>query len=255
MDGGLIETRDEEGGVRTLTLARPPANALDSALLAALFDAVRAAIDDARVRALIVRGQERFFSGGLDLLQMAGGEAGRMAGFGYGDGVFALWTCPKPTIAEISGHAIAGGALVALACDHRISARGTHKLGLNETAIGLAFPRGAFEIARATLPPHELGRILLGAELFEPEAALELGFVHELVDRDDLHARCLERARLLGEYPAGAYAYNKALVQEPYVARAVAEPESAREALMSIWTSEETVQAFLRRAASLGKKR
>jgi enoyl-CoA hydratase len=249
-----VDVRDEEGGIRILTLARPPANALDAELIAELGEATRAAGTDERVRAVILRGNDRFFSGGLDLKKMAGGEAPRVSEFGYGDGIGALWTLPKPTIAEVRGHAIAGGAILLLACDFRISARGVHKIGLNETPIGLAFPPGAFEISRLAIAHTHFGRAILEGELYSPEEALRVGYLQELVDPDRLSARCLELARKVATFPAGAYAYNKAMLQKPALERCMNEPEADKQRRFEVWTSEETLNAFLARAQGLSKK-
>jgi enoyl-CoA hydratase len=249
-----IDVRDEEGGVRILTLNRPPANAFDAELIADLGEAARAAGAAKEVRAVIVRGNDRFFSGGLDLKKMAGGEAPKVSDFGYGDGIGALWTLPKPTIAEVRGHAIAGGAILLLACDFRISAAGSHKIGLNETPIGLAFPPGAFEISRLGLRHAQFGRAILEGELCEPARALEMGYLHEIVPPDRLSDRCLELAKKVAQYPAGAYAYNKAMLQKPALERCLNEPEAEKQRRSEVWTSEETLNAFLSRAAGLSKK-
>ncbi len=248
-----VDVHDEPGGIRVLTLNRPPANAFDAGLIARLGAAADAARDDAAVRAVIVRGNERFFSGGLDLKKMAGGEAPKVSDFGYHDGIGALWTLPKPTIAEVRGHAIAGGAILLLACDFRISATGPHKIGLNETPIGLAFPPGAFEISRLGLSHTRFGRAILEGELYPPEEALRMGYLHELVAPERLSARCLELAAKVAAYPAGAYAYNKAMLQKPALERCRNEPEADKARRFEVWTSQETLEAFLARAQGLGK--
>jgi enoyl-CoA hydratase len=248
-----VDVRDEEGGVRILTLNRPPANALDSAFIAELGQAATEASRDPSVRAVILRGNDRFFSGGLDLKKMAAGEAPLVQSFGWGDGIAAIWTLPKPTIAEVRGHAIAGGAILCLACDFRISAKGEHKIGLNETPIGLAFPPGAFEISRLGIAHTHFGRAILEGELYPPDRAREVGYLQEVVDPDRLSAHCLALARKVAAFPAGAYAYNKALLQRPAIERCMNEPEEAKQRRAEVWSSEETLNAFLARAQGLKK--
>ena len=168
----LVEAKDIGDGVRMLTLNRPPANAIDRGFNRALAEQCDAARADAAVRAVIVAGNGRFFSGGVDLRAGESGEMVANLGGGPEDGVFALWTLPKPTVAMVNGHAIAGGTIIALACDFRITCEGRHKFGLNEVSIGLVFPQGAFEIARMALTPRALRDAALGAELFEAPRAL-----------------------------------------------------------------------------------
>src|SRR5262249_34208999 len=133
------------------------ANAINAEFLIALGSQCKAAHEDENVRAVIVQGDGKFFSGGLDLKEAASGSnrVGNLAG-SRDDGLFMLWTLPKPTIAMVTGHAIAGGAIIALACDFRLTHSGSQRFGLNEVAIGLAFPRGAFEIARLALSNDQL---------------------------------------------------------------------------------------------------
>jgi len=156
-----VEQRDLEGGVRILTLHNPPANVFNQALREDLRTACEAAAADNQVRAVIVTGSGRFFSGGLDLNAVGAGSPDGVFGmdFGRNDGAFALWTLPKPTIAMVNGHAVAGGGIVCLACDLRIAARTQLKIGLNEVAIGLSFPTGAYEIAAAALGVPALRRV------------------------------------------------------------------------------------------------
>jgi enoyl-CoA hydratase/carnithine racemase len=249
-----IEIRDVDGGVRFLTLNRPPANAIDLHLLQELHDVCEAAKNDDAVRAVVVTGAGKFFCGGLDLKAVTG-QAGTGSGFGsQGDGVFALWTLPKPTVAMVNGHAIAGGGILALTCDVRIAARGNAKIGLNETAIGLPLPTGAMEITRLALTDQQARRVVLGAELHSPEVARDLGIIDEAVDPPDLERVCLERARLLGAYPRQAYAYNKRVLQQQAVAAVQGETDAQRRDIFEVWTSTETMQAVMKQLSGISSK-
>jgi enoyl-CoA hydratase len=237
----LVEAKDLGDGVRVLTLNRPPANAISREFLNALRDQANAARDDDGVRAVIVTGAGKFFSGGLDVKEAAGGQSrvGNLVG-STDDGIFALWTLPKPTVAMVNGHAIAGGVIIALACDFRITQSGSHRFGLNEVAIGLAFPRGAFEVARLALDNRQLRWTMLEAGLFDAERALELGIVDEIVAPADLQRRCIEMAKRLGANGRLAYAHTKRRIQAEAVARTLEQkPEEARE-VGAIGQSEES---------------
>jgi enoyl-CoA hydratase len=252
----VIETRDETGGVRVLILNRPPANAINAGLLQELERACGEAERDDAVRAVVLTGGAgKFFCGGLDLKAViaAGGAAPWSVNLGRNDGVFALWTLSKPTVAMINGHAIAGGTILALACDVRIAAHGNAKIGLNEAAIGLAFPIGAFEIARLALTNQQARRVLLEAELHLPEAAREAGLVDEIVDPARLEEACLERARRLGAYPRAAFVHSKRALQHEAVERVRNETPAQQRAVVSVWTSEETSQVLAAQLAGISK--
>jgi len=224
-----------------LMLNRPPANAISAEFLAALGAQCKAAGDDENVRALIVAGNGKFFSGGLDLKEASSGASrvGNLAG-SQDDGLFRLWTLPKPTVAMVNGHAIAGGVIIALACDFRITQVGNQRFGLNEVALGLAFPRGAFEIARLALSNQQLRWTMLEAGLFDVDRAREMGIVDAIVEPAGLEARCIEVAKRLGANGRLAYAHTKHRIQAEAVARVLNQDvEEARE-VARITQSEET---------------
>ena len=237
----LVESRDVGDGVRMLMLNRPPANAISAEFLAALGAQCKAAGEDENVRALIVAGNGKFFSGGLDLKEASSGASrvGNLAG-SQDDGLFRLWTLPKPTVAMVNGHAIAGGVIIALACDFRITQMGNQRFGLNEVALGLAFPRGAFEIARLALSNQQLRWTMLEAGLFDVDRAREMGIVDAIVEPAGLEARCIEVAKRLGANGRLAYAHTKHRIQAEAVARVLNQDvEEARE-VARITQSEET---------------
>jgi enoyl-CoA hydratase/carnithine racemase len=209
-----IHRSDRDDGVRVLRLERPPANAINGELLQALYAESAAADEDERVRAVVVAGTGRFFSAGLDIKEMAGGGAAVLASLGGGqDGIYRLWRVGKPTVAMVGGHALAGGAILMLACDFRVAASGSFKIGVTETALGLPLPNGAFQIARYALAGRDVRRVLLEADAYAPEEARAAGLVDEVVAPEQLEARCFALAAKLGRHPSAAYGYQKYKLQ------------------------------------------
>lgn len=209
-----IHRSDHADGVRVLRIDRPPANAIDAGLLAALHEEAAAADADDAVRAVVVTGTGRFFSAGLDLKELAGDGRRMIATLGGADdGIHRLWRVGKPTVAMVGGHALAGGAILMLACDFRVAARGRFKIGVTETALGLPLPEGAFQIARHGLARGDARRVLLEASAWEPDAALGVGLVDEVVEPADLEARALALAGALGRHPSAAYGFQKYRLQ------------------------------------------
>ena len=100
--------------------------------------------------------------------------------------MLALLGFPKPTVAMVNGHAIAGGLVMVLACDYRLGARGDYRVGLNEVAIGASFPHVAFEIVAPAPGARPRRELLLGAALYPASQALRLGIVDELFPADTL---------------------------------------------------------------------
>lgn len=250
-----VRSDDQAAGVRVLTLDRPPANALDETLLADLHAALDAARSDDAVRAVVLRGAGAFVSGGFDLAapRRDATAARRLAAL-YRDAHLALLAFPKPTVAFLHGHAIAGGLILVLACDYRLGVEGDHRVGLNEVAIGASFPRVALEIVRLRLPHARAAELLLGASLYPVSQALRLGVVDELLPADAAEATVLRRAARLGAFPRDAYAHTKAALVAEAVARTLAETPAEAEAAAAVWTSAESRAARAAQRAQLGMR-
>jgi len=248
-----VRSDDQPGGVRVLTLDRPPANALDETLLADLAAALAAARDDDHVRALVLTGAGAFFSGGFDLVApRRDQEAARALRALYRDTHASLLAFPKPTVARLAGHAVAGGLVLVLACDYRLGREGDYRVGLNEVAIGASFPRVALEIVRLRLPHARASELLLGAALYPAAQAVRLGVVDELLPPDTFDATVLRRAERLGAFPREAYAHTKAALVADALARVAAEAPDEEAAGAAVWTTPESRTA---RAAQRAKLR
>ncbi|TMA65164.1 MAG: enoyl-CoA hydratase/isomerase family protein [Deltaproteobacteria bacterium] len=251
-----VRADDREGGVRLLTLDRPPANALDERLLADLAAALAAAAADAAVRAVVLTGAGAFFSGGFDLSAPRRDEtAARRLRALYRDAHLRLFTLPKPTVAMVAGHAIAGGLVLVLACDYRLGLDADYRIGLNEVAIGASYPKVAFEIVRLRLTHARAGELLLGAALYPATEAVRLGVVDELLPADRLETTVLRRAARLGAFPREAYAHTKAALVAEAVARVEAETEEEAARAAAVWTAPESRAARAAQRAKLGHGR
>ena len=242
--------QDREGGIRILTLDRPPANAIDETLLGDLAAALHAAADDEAVRAVVLTGAGAFFSGGFDFRAARRDEAAsRRVHTLYRDAHRALVALPKPTLAMMRGHAIAGGLVLVLACDYRLGLEGDYRVGLNEVAVGAAFPRTAIEIVRLRLAHARASEFVLGAE------SLELNAKIYGLPADRFEETVLRRAAHLAAFPREAYAHAKAALIGETLDRIDAETPAEAAAAIAVWSAPASRAARARQREKLGIKR
>lgn len=188
----VLERIEHEGGIRELRMNRPPVNALDAGLIHNLRDAVeRAPVEGAQ--ALIISGAPGLFSAGLDVPSLLQLDRAAMAVvwrefFGL---CGALARSPIPAVAAVTGHAPAGGAVIALFCDFRVMATGMYKIGLNETQVGLTVPDCIQAALRRTVGIYRAERLLIAGAMLDSEAALSVGLIDELADVDHVVTRAL----------------------------------------------------------------
>src|SRR5262245_9455922 len=179
-------------GIAWITLDDGKVNALSSALLAELDEALAAAEREGAVA--VLSGREGIFSAGFDLRTFERGAAAGVAMVRAGAELVArILACPRPVLTVCTGHAYPAGAFLMLAADTRLGAAGPWRIGMNETAIGITVPRFAVELARHRLTPPGFARIS-SAALFAPEEALRLGYLDRVVLADQLVAAAQEEA-------------------------------------------------------------
>jgi enoyl-CoA hydratase len=245
------EMRD--GGVCLLTLDKPPANAIDEALLDELGAALDRAHDDDSVRAVVLTGAGRFFSAGFDFAAPRRDDEVALGLYHRYRRVHArLLSLPKPTVAMMNGHAIAGGLVIVLACDYRLGLAGDYRIGLNEVAVGASFPRAALEIVRLRLPHARVAELLLGAALYPASQATRLGVVDELFPVESFVDTVFKRAARLARFPREAYAHAKTALVAETVAHIEAETDEEALRTMSVWITPESRAARAKQRAKLG---
>jgi enoyl-CoA hydratase len=207
-----------EDGVAVVRFDDGKANVLSHAAI----DAFEAALDRAEVeaRAVCIVGREGKLSAGFDLSVMTGGPDGARELVSRGaELLMRLYMHPQPVVVAVTGHALAAGALLALACDVRIGADVPAKIGLNETSIGMPLPLFATELARDRLSPTAFVRATLAAEIYDPEGAVQAGYLDRVVPLDEVVEAAIAEANRLSAYRAGAYARSKEVLRRPTVDR------------------------------------
>ncbi len=151
-----------------------------------------------------------------------------------------LYALPKPTVAAITGHAIAGGCILTLCCDYRFIASGRKLIGLNEVKLGVPVPYPADRMLRELVGMRPAREIMEAGEFYEPERALALGLVDRVLTLERLVDEAVEMAAELGSLPGAAYAMIKANRVESVVAEVQAHGAEKERAFIERWYSEET---------------
>lgn len=241
----MIETTFHDG-VAILRIAHGPVNALDVELLAAIPDALDEA-ERSQAEAVIITGTDGAFSAGADLIRLLEEGKGYVAAARpHASRAFErLFLFPLPIVAAINGHAIAGGCVFALACDHRITVPGDHRIGLAELKVGVPFPGWALETVRFAVSPPHLQRLIYSGRLVTPEEALDVGLVDEIVGPDELIERAVKVAHRLASIPRATFSLTKRSLREPFAERARA-GGSLDEEGMAVWASPEVHESVRR---------
>ena len=211
MDDGVAVLRLDDGKVNVIS------HRVIELLTGFLDDAEREA------RAVAIIGRPGKLSAGFDLTEMTAGIERTRALVGAGGRLLMrIYGHPQPVVVAVTGHALAAGALLTLACDTRIGAGVPAKIGLNETAIGMGLPRYATDLAQARLSPAHLTRGAIQAEVYDPAGAVEAGYLDRVVPADECEPTAIAEARRLGELHTGAHAHTKLALRGELIERVLA---------------------------------
>ncbi len=174
-----------EDGIATLTISNGKVNAISPDVIAAF----NAALDQAEAdRAIvIITGQPGILSGGYDLKVMTSGPQNAINLVAVGSTLARrMLSHPYPIIVACPGHAVAKGAFILLSADYRIGVEGPFSIGLNEVLIGMTMHHVGIELARDRLRKNFFNRSVINGEMFNPQQALEAGFLDAVVAPEEL---------------------------------------------------------------------
>ena len=224
----------EHGGMAILRMADGKANTMTVEFCEALIARLKEA---SRVRAVVLTGSGRIFSAGVDLVRLIDGGASYIRKFlPVLSAMFAtVFSHPKPVVAAINGHAIAGGCVLACAADRRLMARDAGRIGVTELLVGVPFPPIAMEIMRRATAPQYFENALFSGATFAPQDAIARGFVHEITEPEGLLDRAVAAAATLAALPSGAFALTKRQTRQ------TSGGEVTDAEIEQIWTAPETL--------------
>ncbi len=248
--------RKDTGTVAVLRMEHGKANAVDTELFADVlreFDAV----ESSDASALVLTGTGSMFSAGVDLFRVLEGGAPYLAEFlpALSATIRRLFTFPRPIVAAINGHAIAGGCILAAACDRRIMNREQGRIGVTELLVGVPFPAYALEALRFLLPARHLQDLVYTGRTVGAAEALEIGLVDATAAPGELLEEACRAAARMGALSAEAFTISKRQIRQPALERMERLAAETDAGMLDYWSLPETLagmRAFLEK--TVGKK-
>lgn len=232
---------EDRGGVRVIFLSRGKANAITTEFAQDLQRAAQDAQKDPGVRAVVLTSSSpKIFCGGFDLGVLASTGPDAFGRFlrAFDTLFFDLFLLGKPLVAALTGHAIAGGALLAATADFRLAAEGPGTIGLPEVALGVHVPRYCVEVLRTTVGEKALTRWALTGETMPFAEARELGAIDRIVPAERLLDEAAAFAGSLGRASSEVYAAIKRDLRRPAYEKAQDVLPDGRKAFVDSWFSE-----------------
>jgi enoyl-CoA hydratase/carnithine racemase len=198
--------------IAILALTKGVTNAIEGVLVDQLAVTLEVAENDPNVRGVVLASaNDKFFSIGFDIPQLYQLPPDEFAIFyrAFNRLCLDLYTLPKPTAAAITGHATAGGCILALCCDYRMVAQGHKLMGLNEIKLGVPVPYVADRILRQLVGQRNARDIIDTGAFYNPEQSLDLGLIDQVLPLADVIPAAIEKVHGLGSHPSKAFAEIK----------------------------------------------
>lgn len=230
-----------KGSVAIARMQLGKGNAMGAGFLTAL-NQMLDELQEKSAGCVVLTGYDRFFSAGLNLLELWEYDRVQLAQFltQFNCTFMRLMKLPQIVVSAINGNAIAGGAILAQTTDYRIMAKGDIRIGVNEIQVGIPFPRQVLEIVKENLPVTAHFDAIYRGVLFSPEEALKVGFVNEICDIDELEQRAFSVAKEMAAKHSGALACIKRDMLASKLERLEMLGRLGDSDFINIWFSEDT---------------
>lgn len=237
----LVETEIKDGIAR-IVLNRGKVNAINMEMVDHIRDAFEKIREDDKARSIVFTGNGKFFSFGFDIPELLTYTREDFVLFltNFTDLYSYIYLYPKPVIGALNGHTIAGGCMLALACDFRIMMAGKGKIGLNEVNIGASVFAGAAEMTKFLIGGKNAHEVLLGGEMLDTENALRLGLVDKVVPEERFVEEIENTAREYAGKNQAAFASIKRLIRQPVADQIIDRETDSINEFTDIWYTEES---------------
>ncbi len=249
---------ERSGVLLTVRLHKARGNAIDEPLLDELRSLfVELEADDTLRGVLLASSHPTLFCPGLDLVGLAAYDRPSMERFmaKFAAVVWALYGFQKPVVAALSGHAVAGGCVLALTADHRVLRRGGVQIGLNEVRIGVPLPWTVSVLLRSSVPSASLPQVALIGQNFTDDDALRVGLVDSLAPPTDFEQICLSRLEEFAERDPHSVGTTKAFLRLDALAEMKAREKEFSEPFLNAWFSAATRERMQKIIAGLTSRR
>lgn len=246
--------RIKHDDILELRLNKPPVNALGPELNPLLRDAIRNAPDEG-ARAIVLSGKPGMLSAGLDVAAMLKLDRPGIVAFftDFFDLLASIAASPIPIATAITGHAPAGGAVLAILSDYRVMAEGNYRIGLNEVEVGLKVPPGVQVAVKLMVGHRQATHMCMEGQMLTTAQAQAIGLVDEVAPVEDVIEQALTWCRRMVALPPIAMTRERAHFRAPIVT-ATENPEAVAEDYAALWFSDETQTAIAALMARLAKK-
>jgi len=237
----FIEAEIREG-IATVVINRGKVNALNGMVVDELIKCLKSLEFDQGLKALVLTGCGKFFSFGFDIPEFLSftKEAFTKYLTNFTDLYTYLFLYPKPVVAALNGHTIAGGCMLALACDNRVMVAGKGKISLNEIAFGSSVFAGSVEMLRFWIGSANATKALYSGAMYSAEEAMSLGLVQEVITEDNLMVEARKIALDLASRHSPAFASIKSLLRRPIAEEMMQRESASIREFVDIWYSEPT---------------
>lgn len=241
MEYVAIEKKEQ---IAVVTLSRGKVNALNTAVLEQLRESFDSLKDDPEVRAVILTGQGKFFSFGFDIPEFLGSPKEVYVDFLNKFTAFYayLYQYPKAVIAAVNGHAVAGGCILATACDYRVMVTGKARIALNEVTFGASLFAGSVAILKNCVGHRNAEKVLFTGAMSKAEEAFELGLVDKVSAEESLMDDAVEAARVYVKNYGKAFGSLKRLARNIKIPEFDSLERKSIEEFLEIWYSDKTMK-------------
>jgi enoyl-CoA hydratase/carnithine racemase len=232
----------KDGEIATATLSRGKVNALNEPMVEELTKSFEDLAIDNAVKSIIFTGTGKFFSFGFDVPEFLSYPKDDFVR--YLEKFTNLYTdvflFPKPIVAALNGHTIAGGCMLATACDFRLMVTGKARISLNEITFNSAVLAGSVEMLRYCVGSGNAQSILYSGAMYSAEQAFELGLVDQVSSEDALAEDARKVAQELAQKDSSAFRCTKHLLRKPVAEEMIRREKDAILEFVDIWYSEQT---------------
>ncbi len=239
--GTFLNTQISEN-ICYIQLDRGKSNAMHLEMIEEISATFKSLKDDPAIFAVILQGKEGFFTSGLDLITLFQYDEAQMRTFWdkFINLIEELASFPKPFITAVTGHSPAGGCVLALCSDYRVMAAGEYIIGLNEVPVGIIVPSSIFELYSFWIGSGNAARFLLEGKLLNPQEALNIGLVDEIVNFDRIQNTATRKAKQYLQFEPNAWKASKINIRKNIIKQIQETKGPAIEQVLERWWAPST---------------